>query len=487
MKRTILLIFAVSLLFCVTACQPTPEKPIVVNKNDGKFEAAIKQEPTTSQDTDITPEIDTTYYSDTMEYEAVDHWKQTIELSDKMTVLADADILLPKVSAYPIEKLAKYPFTIEQINQMKDYFVKEDVKYIQDKSGVKTKADYAEEILQIKKNINIVENGGDGEDPDLLREIIKEMEKEMANAPDKVPKDLVIDSPVFDKDGGFWLRLQYLDGTKTGLLFGRREHGSFGYIRRDVGSMGTEIACEMNKTNDVKKWADLSIKNLEKMKQNPMDLKQSIEKAKIVLNDLNVTDMQFEKSERVLLGGENKYNEHALSLMFVRECGGIPSVVTRDYMERQPIMPEDLFSPPFSLETVEFVISESGVIEEFEWRYATKIAQIVTQNAILLPMDELKERISKQLYYNNARFDDNSDSKLSKNINIKSIELKSSYINVKDDPSSAYVAPVWVVKYTNTYLYNGVPDLEDTYTNELMLNAIDGGVVKMVHEPRPGR
>ena len=97
-----------------------------------------------------------------------------------------------------------------------------------------------------------------------------------------------------------------------------------------------------------------------------------------------------------------------------------------------------------------------------------KVEEMITENAALLPFEDVKQRIRDMLTYIN--FNDAFP------VQVTSIELNMTIVDVKDHLDEAMYVPAWFVYYTETF--------NDTDTGEkeqqkfrLGLNAIDGGRV----------
>jgi hypothetical protein len=81
----------------LTGCQPTPEAPVVVGKNDGDNKV-------------------TALFGETSEtegsYEASESWKEETPItSGKLSVMIDAEISVPNVTKFPVVKVGDHVFT----------------------------------------------------------------------------------------------------------------------------------------------------------------------------------------------------------------------------------------------------------------------------------------------------------------------------------------------------------------------------------------
>ena len=133
-KIPVLLLAAVIAFACfTTACQPTPAKPVVVNKNDGKLEQKIAQ-----------PE------APVKRYEAPGNWKQEYNILDgTLIVKVDAKVALPDVEKYPVVKLANGKITQEMASKAIKYLYGDTPVY--ELVAQQTKAELQEALVREKK------------------------------------------------------------------------------------------------------------------------------------------------------------------------------------------------------------------------------------------------------------------------------------------------------------------------------------------------
>lgn len=103
MKTALLAVLALA-VFALTAsgCQPTPEKPAVIGKNDGKLEQKISAP--------AVPE---------KKYEAPDRWKETVSKKlNGINIKADIDsaVEIPDTSRFPVYSIAPVQIRFEQVD-----------------------------------------------------------------------------------------------------------------------------------------------------------------------------------------------------------------------------------------------------------------------------------------------------------------------------------------------------------------------------------
>ncbi len=80
----------------LTACQPTPEQEVVINKSDGTLENAIAQTPAAAE----------TAYDAPVHYTGSDSYFDGL-----MQVIFDMDVTVPGATRYPIYTAAPAEFT----------------------------------------------------------------------------------------------------------------------------------------------------------------------------------------------------------------------------------------------------------------------------------------------------------------------------------------------------------------------------------------
>lgn len=160
-KINILIICAAIFL---TACQPTPEKDIVVNKNEGVLESRISQEVTEAQTFDVPETVN----------EGVCEGKQ-------YSVAIDAGVQVTALSAYPVYAIAPADFTQQEVDAVIGYFFGDRPLYAP--NYTKTKSMIEDELVRTKADLL----GMDGSNPDDIegaQAAIKKLEEAYASAPE---------------------------------------------------------------------------------------------------------------------------------------------------------------------------------------------------------------------------------------------------------------------------------------------------------------
>ncbi len=454
-------------VFMISGCQPTPAKPVVVNKADGKLEEKMQETPAPKQP-----------------YEAPAHWSETVE-GEKINIVIDADVTLPGVTAYPVVKLEPASFTQQQVDDMVHYFVDDAKLYL---PHVMTKADYDEEIVLAKRGQEM-----DGEF--VVTEDSKAWVKELEKMRDAAPADspiIYIDSTLAymkdefgnddkekgknflsacfknaDGSEGSVSASNYAEGFTSASRFSYSQNHDFNYISeawylRDM---------ESGMTEEDLGWMGVG-ELFDKVTMAEQDAQAMAEKA---IDDLGIKDMMLVSAERAV--SKKMPDKGGYQLTYARQSGGLPLFWFTGgghFKDEEP--PQ--YSPPFSEEHLEIWVNEDGIFG-FYWNGYAKVTETVSDNIELLPFEDIQEALKKQITYKKSFIasDDPNFSNLT--VTITSAELRMGYIGVKDTEYQALMVPVWVFEstfgYDNAYSEKGRCYPDDEY----VLNAIDGGVIEM--------
>lgn len=500
----VMLVATMMMATCVlTACQPTPEAPLVIHKTDDIPKDVILQTDTAP------PEVKN--FIEPVAYSISEHWTETVKENDFLTIEVDADILMPEVEVYPVERLERSVLTQERVDELIAYFTESGTKFY---SGgyVKLKSEYAEDLIYLKQNLQNVLNGADGETPESIRSHIKEVEHKMAEAPESHTYTYV--EPVFtyriDHETGepridsgentIYVNLELPDGSKYGSISARRyekgKNTGVGFTYRGYSGGWTSESflqwydeilkqeVEDGKYDNMddayrsnwKKQRDFVDAGFKSMQENPMDPRAAADRAIELLEELGIEGLQLKSYEKVMFSREHgQEEEHTIPgcyVEFVRECGGIPSLLQccgsipneEDFSE--------FYCAPFNTESVTLIISEDGV-EHFSWSSMAQEVERVAEDTTLMPLDEVKQRIIDYAYYINGVWLDRATTD-TKRITIKEIRLVTTYINAKDDPERVLIVPAWHITAQEEYLFDHKDDWTNGNLEEFMINALDG-------------
>lgn len=411
------------LIIFTAGCQPTPDEPVVVYARD-------LQEKIERSNASIEA------------YEAPEHWTETLDLKgSNAKIEIDADVIVPDVTAFPVYKVEKAMFTETKLKPLLDYF-------IPDKSNVfkqtdRTKEEYEEELVRARKEGN--------------EEWAKDLEELIQTAPESVEREYITDWTINSKEDNVYGLIKMDNGLNAAVGV---KYDSFAYGEGNVY------------TNDI-----LGYDGKATVEEVGISEADAIAAAQAVFGDLGIKDMVVYKMQKAKLyaatpGGFSIRGDDPESLgymiTFVPSIGGIPAREINGgvFSYRD----EFAYTAPFFPEKLDVYINEDGQLQYFVWDNVLDKTGEVTENASLLPFEEVKERIRDLLTYIYSY--DKSP------ITVELIEMRTTLVNVKDEPGKAMYVPAWYVDGTIKYsslIEDGEGGWKDYDEQRLTLNAIDGG------------
>jgi beta-lactamase regulating signal transducer with metallopeptidase domain len=488
-----LLVLLMAFMCFTTACQPTPEKPIVVDKRD--MEKKITEAPSASQ---------TAAASD----------KLTKNFSQgKMNVTVSAKVAVPGVEKFPVVKTEPAGFTQEQADRIVKVLMQG--KPIYDPPTQQTKAELQKQIVyykamaekmkaseseRMKAGVNS-DAGVDGK----LGNLVSDLESKVAAAPDKV--DL---KPA---DGKF------KEISQTG---GEEKVGYEGREMQAVAELGQEYRAEIYiNCSTSKKMSSVWFTHQDLFSHyntwnslpdgTAAGMKMSREAA-LALAEKTVTDLGSDLKlacVRIAPAAENTSTadarKQAYAFYFTREVNGVPT--TYDQNDGSMLdMPQDekelKYYEPYPAEMLYMVIDDTGIVE-LNWTSPAKLTGTVTDNAAILNADEALERFCQQFLIQNApKPKAETDSRDVQNgavtdedikqmdVTVDRITLGMMRVPAKDKPGEYMLVPVWDFYGSEKITYSrpiadlakgkGQTKTEETVDHSIMslltVNAIDGSV-----------
>ena len=477
--RAIAALIAVMMLATgvLTACQPTPDEAVVVNRSELEEKIAATATPGTTYEP----------------YEAAEHWTDTIERG-ALTVSVDTDVTLPGVDQYPVTILAPVTLSQERIDEMVHYFAGDSKLFCY--PSVFTKADYQEMLIEARRG-----QLTDGEYvvTEGTERYAKSLEEKVANAPEDSPRVYTdttltyytdLDGDV-DYDAGpnyVSVGVECEDGNEATIsaqnfTAGYGNSTRFGFWR--VSGPVTESWYQ-----ECLAWGDDMGDCGEILDSISFDIDDARAQAYKVIGDLGIKDMALVSEEKAVLRSMgNQYgvkndlpDRGGYVFEYVRASGGIPGYQLTSFGSDGYDQEPD-YSPPFFQEMLTICVSEDG-IEGFSWTGMAQVVETVSENVTLLPFADIQQALLDQIYYENApkleEFNTSESAdvlgEMAVKVDVLSAELRVGYISVKDNTQQAMLVPMWVFETAETHSYGdekGEPFPSKTY----QFNAIDGGVI----------
>ena len=479
--RITAMFIALLLLFAcfTTACQPTPEKAIVVNKAQGLPSEALNTDE--NEQPSESPLID-----------VPDKWTDDVQLNDNSTVKIDADVNVPETGAFPVYRLERKELTQDRLNELISYFAPHAAFSAHD---VFTKDYYEQQLINAKRGQLV-----DGEyiPPAADDPWVKSIEDKLANAPaanDVTPATTDFDyyrdydGNVDESRGKNFVDVNFSAEDQSGSIYATRfEEGhtagnlfdfntNINYFSQSMLENEPDIPDDQRSQYDDTTLAshDRTMELLSSGFFDHFTLTQddAVAQANKVVADLGIDSMGIVNVEKAMIerydgmaGFSNvTAQDQGYAVQYTRTLGALNGYDNQSLISVAEN--SEAYAPPFTMETLTMVITQHG-IEAVWWYQMAQTAETVSANAQLLPFQDIQDRILNQLKFEYAT--DAVD------VQIDSVRLVSGYINTKDDIDSVWDIPVWMAQGSVTY--HSLNDIDQTFSySSPAFSALDGGVV----------
>lgn len=502
-KRTVILLFSVFLL-TLCACQKTPEKKAVVNKNGGIAKENI---------------IDRINDNEVKEMNIPSHWKETMESNDgRVSVAADLDIEKPSVRNTPVWEMSSKQLTQKKLEELVKYFVENKKLYAQPRL---TKMELQEEIDRMDKQEGIYSEWSLNDDEKRARAI--ELQKKAPSVPEekkyikpqftnpvKSERDEILGaeyddivttenntfSALVDDDGNKSARIE---ATQYNKIAGTTSCFSYQKVDKVMSELWIEQGAELQAYYDVQTSESSAEERERRKKENElhqsvlaresaMSPEEAIKLAEIVISDLKIEGMVLLRTEKVVIIdghtlpttiSDEDWNAGKTGYTFVYSTG-VEGLPVNEYISEGVIggMPEEDYQPPFQPERIEITVGDEEIVS-FSWSNMSEKEGVIAENTKLLPFEQIKEKLMDHVYYSSTSPDpkQNSDKSIMTSASVvKNVTFQYVYCSAYEEPSRAWLVPAWIFKTEDSYMLYGkkVP----TGTKRVAINAIDGSFVK---------
>ncbi len=510
-KHICIILLAALLLLC--ACQPTPEEPVVIGKdNEAMIEKAKETSVPVSTGSDLweqlgCPEVYSVSFTDE---------------TKKINITGEAPILLPDAEGLPLLFVEADRFSQDTVTAFFNRLCGDVTMYEYPTETPK----YAiqNQMEQTMQEIETLREKGVPDDDGELAWRLRDMEnlqKALVDAPDEVElissdgtlhraemtfqgkqrgttDALSVLSEPFTSNGGRHFSVYNdADYTNDGVDTFVDEQGNvqgfnpqsgsrLTYVREGgdlLGSYasGTPIwdVTRESESDEPAVFPDITIHGWNEPETLLLSVtpKSAREQAEALLKECGVTDMRFDSialyTNRQPVSpewqdAEEAYasyspEQQAYSVRFLREVKGVP--VEGYFGSSQSAIDGMEYGREWSYEVLEIAVDDGG-IRSVEWVGPLKSAEIETDRAALLPFSEIDAIFRKMLPI--KYFNINSDIDFS--IRIDRVRLCLWRIIDKDSYTRGILAPVWC-------FYGSVNSRETERQPLLIINAVDGSVI----------
>jgi hypothetical protein len=466
-----LLVALLCLLFVIlTGCQPTPEAPVVVGKNDGDNKV-------------------TSLFGETSEtegpYTAPESWKEETSVTfGGLSVTIDAKVTVPDVTKFPVVKVDDHVFSQEEADNILTILSEGNKLF----STEMTRADKEELLLVMKSNLAKFKAISSPTENDL--EIIAtyeeyripQLEAEIQAMPEgATAKPFTTNFQPDSTTGGMEIAV-YADLGGENLAGISISNGAdevtagfsmpSGKVRFGNGFTGVYWTFDEEKrmvTKEDAVPAGISITREEAIAQSEVML------SKLGLNDMYLA-LTIPASLCTTLSTTDA-SKQCWMFIYVPIVNGIPIEMEKENMRaryKHAVSTNEEYNASFSNPVVSFQIDDSGI--DMWWDGPIDIQETLNENAVLLPFDQIQTRISQQLPIKYAAIEGITQ------VHVTSIELNYMRARIKNTQDGYMLLPVWdVIGYTDEPLTGAAKgpkaNPEDFLETLLTISAIDGSVL----------
>ncbi len=436
-----------SLCALLGGCQPTPEKPVIVQKNELDQQIMQTAAPSSSEETE-------------------DTWQETIE-QDGVKVNINAAVEIPDVASWPVIEVSPYGFTEQDAQKVVDVFLQGQPFY--EVNSVKSKADIEQDIIWVNQQLEKAKTD-ENLSVDGLNALLKQYQEGYDNAPDTISE------------------------RKNGKIEFKRNPDSFAEVSRSIA-----IEADLKNSFSAYVFAGLSDDNLysvlsfgtkydhptnyfpfytfpDTVPGMTISREEALQTAQDVLEKMVLTDVQLSGTQLRVDVECLTWDSYAKAMtdpdkdkcflfQFARTVNGIP--VTCTEFTNGIIFDDngETYDRVWGPEIIEIAVGNNGVLW-FDWNNPGTIGQTLNTNVQLKDFQEIKDIFKKQLFYEKAWSIPSEKSELS----IKRVVL--GLMRVKMEGGQYVYMPVW--DFIGDWEDSGIMQTNMSF---LTLNAVDGSVI----------
>lgn len=502
MKRTICIIMAFMLLAAVlSACQATPDEPIVIQKDMEQMIEKAQQTPEQSANAEIPLKE---------KYAIPDHLEFVLTGAEgKLSISVKAPVSAPDM-ALPIVRVEAAQFDQQTVSAFWDAFIGDTPMMME--NTTQTKADIQESILyyrQVQEGLidSVVL-------PEEAQAEIDKLEEAYKTAPDEkmlVPADGTLQYTVrefgklgyvhqyairarneesglyfdasndYDNDTALSVTYYNAEGEETGGMVLPVMRGA-SITCSNFDAPGT--ACMMGTNADImymNQGETLSKNAAALLKTTPEQARMAAEQflADVGLTEIFAVRDIYLISDRDPANSRPEASAYAYNIECSRLVNGCPVAYLMNARESGGDDSQDRYAPSWVYERFSIRIDDTGIFDVC-WSGPIMVKETVTEDAALLPFTEVVE-IAKKLFTIKYEADAAYEHVESIAIAIDRVELSLQRIAEQDNFSAGLLVPVWNFYGTCSETAGG---RHDRYTNTnrgsfLSINAVDGSVIDL--------
>lgn len=523
MKLIAEILIVILFVYCLTACQPTPQKSAVVGKD---MQNMLSQAMSYQDSNGSLKE----------RLNVPERCQAAVQSGDgKFKASVDADIVLPDADSIPIVRVEGQPFNQETVEKIKNIFFDDGKYYDPDALSGETKAELTDALVQLKQRRSRLkqqgmsplhpelDNGGADETADAsgspessapgnaasmsaynpldqVNESIAFIEKMLSTASDQrklvevsgapevlpMPDGLTAEQQLNYKENPYEsLRVAQINpkgGMRTLIFYSNEQMSRLYYAsRRDNDPSYGFYFSEDDWNSQNPDYNPADIETAKDLRYPTMSTDQAQRIADDFLKQAGIQDFVCERCDKVIGGsGQTWANTvrrgnllKAYELQYVRKVNGVPVTCTDVECASGGM---DSQARLWYYERITFVIDDGGIVE-LKWNAPYRILDTLVHSASMLPFEQIEDIFKKKIVTANAWTES-----AEVDMNITEVRLGLMRVTEQNNNSQGLLVPVWDFFGTFTQIteqdgkrftqsFGGI-----TYSF-LTVNAVDGSII----------
>lgn len=462
-----------------TACQPTPEKAVVVNKNDGKLEAAIHEADNQAAESE-TGQTENGLYD---KLGAPATWQEQQMSSDGIfDIQVDAPVTLPDVSGVPVATAQRRVFTQDEVNKAGEILFGKDAVYTE--QVYYTKERIEDSIVAEQQFMEEMKAEGDDVMVEKAQNAIDSLQSMYDEAPSESElqqKDLTLGeregfinvdeissgvSVTTNYDGKTYLFDVYNGLQDPYVSIGASVESGIG------GGVGFPMIDEPYGVSLTKEQA----------------AQQGAAIAAQLTDELQLSHVGVAVAGGYTLDGQEMEQRWGWACVFTRTINGCPATYTVNDVGSDM---ESTLKAPISYEQMVIVLDDQGVMG-FSWVNPLEVTGIENDNVELLPFEQIREIAMGQIESKYLEYE--ADTRNNPIVHVTGAQLGLMRVD-KQDSDEYYYLPVWDIYSELTHPGNEPLQESDIVDdqgnllggmtsgyapetwNSVTINAIDGSII----------
>ena len=448
-KKTILISLVIIIVLVIAACQATPEKEIVVSKNDGKLEEKIVEPVVTEQN--VTEDK---------------QWNENFTINN-IEINIDTLVEIPDTLEYPVVRVRPTAFDSKTIESAISELSQNEILYRHDndKNSLLTKEVIQSLIIEQKQKIQEI---GDEENDEFVKQnyesIVQDLEKKYESAPSEIEiirekVDLENINPnncsiYFDSGKNIPATISVSDERES------LNRMIFRYYNYGFDGAYTDTHHQDEQPNGVLLSREDAVQLC----------KETLEKMGIDYMDVSDVSVSNEYSNFGYFGDDTK---QCYTIYFSRTYENIPTPLVQLYAWKQmgyESGTSEEYKNPWTPEYIMIDVDDTGILA-IHWQNPVEIVEVENKNVAVLDFDAVKEKFQSdmELVLSNGAY-----SQVESEVNITKIVLGNQFVPIQDNMDEYRLMPCWIFFGNDSWLGEMS---EEVPTSEVLLNAIDGSIL----------